>query len=162
MTNLTVPNSDTYNYSPPGDPSITVRFDRFRPRQAIAQRQVQGIINDIRHVARADYQAEGLGPHSPVDRQFFSFEWRYGHQEVTFYMGGTTGPPPDTRGIFYDDLTGALMDGAERFWEWHGLERDLPAARVWLYTSRMSVLAGQGEFYAEPLNDAKPVGLQVT
>ena len=141
-------------------------FNNFRPRGRIAHRQVQSVVNDIRHVAEAEYQAEGLGPNSPVDDQFFTFEWRYGQQVVTFYMGGVTEPPPDTRGILYGDLTGVLMDGVENFWAWHGLESDLPAARVWLWTSRMSVLAGEGELYAntvgEGASSANPVELQVT
>lgn len=166
MTNLTSDNSDHYYYSPPEDPSISVRFDNFRPRRGIAYPQVQAVVNDIRHVAQAEYQAEGLGPRSSVDGQFFTFEWRYGQQDVTFYMGGVTDPPPDTRGILYEDLTGVLMDGVERFWAWHGLEYDLPAARVWLWTSRMSVLAGEGELYANPVGEGissgKPEGLDVT
>lgn len=154
MTNFTIDNSDHYYYSPPGDPSISVRFTDFRPQRGIAYRQVQGVINDIRHVAKAEYQAEGLGPRSPVDGQFFTFECRYEQQDVTFYMGGATGPPPDTRGIIYEDLTGVLMDGVENFWAWHGLESDLPAARIWLWTSRMAVLAGEGELYANRAGEA--------
>ena len=166
MTNFTVDNSDHYDYSPQEDPSISVRFTNLQPRRGIAYRQVQRVVDDIRHVAKAEYQTEGLGPRSPVDGQFFTFEWRYGQQDVVFYMGGATGPPPDTRGILYEDLTGVLMDGVEKFWAWHGSELDLPAARIWLWTSRMAVLAGEGELYAskagEGGSNAKPVGSDVT